>query len=65
MSKQVIQYAGSPVGIVVPNNGELKFIAVKYEVYDLDEQRFTSALEVLRAIHALMASRETIPRQAA
>ena len=40
MDKQVIQYAGEPVGIAVPENGKLKFIAVKYHVMDLDDQLF-------------------------
>lgn len=50
MQKQVIEYAGEPVGIVVPDNDRLKFIAVKYHVIDLDEQRFSSADEVRLAI---------------
>jgi hypothetical protein len=65
MSRQVIEYGGLPVGIVVPDSDRLKFIAVKYEVYDLDEQRFSSASDVLRAIHVLMARRRTTGRQAA
>ncbi len=65
MSRQVIEYDGLPVGIVVPDSDRLKFIAVKYEVYDLDEQRFASASDVLRAIHVLMAGRRTTARQAA
>ncbi|KQZ47321.1 hypothetical protein ASD54_20870 [Rhizobium sp. Root149] len=50
MQKQVIEYAGEPVGIVVPDNDRLKFIAVKFHVIDLDEQRFSSADEVRLAI---------------
>ena len=50
MQKQVIEYAGEPVGIVVPDNDRLKFIAVKYHVIELDEQRFSSADEVRLAI---------------
>ena len=50
MQKQVIEYAGEPVGIVVPDNDRLRFIAVKYHVIGLDEQRFSSADEVRLAI---------------
>lgn len=51
MQKQVIEYGGEPVGIVVPDENRLKFIAVKFHVIDLDEQRFESADEVKLAIH--------------
>jgi hypothetical protein len=54
MDKQVIEYAGEPVGIAVPENGKLKFIAVKYHVMDLDDQVFPSAEEVSAAIHRLV-----------
>jgi len=50
MQKQVIDYAGLPVGIVIPDGDWLKFIAVKYHVIDLDGQRFKSAGEVRTAI---------------
>ncbi|SIR21165.1 hypothetical protein SAMN05880590_11411 [Rhizobium sp. RU35A] len=50
MQKQVIEYGGEPVGIVVPDQGRLRFIAVKFHVIDLDEQRFASADEVRLAI---------------
>ncbi|MDO1584819.1 hypothetical protein [Rhizobium oryzicola] len=50
MQKQVIEFGGEPVGIVVPDNDRLKFIAVKFHVIDLDEQRFSSADEVRLAI---------------
>lgn len=62
MQKQVIEFAGVPVGIVVPDHDRLKFIAVKYHVHDLDEQHFDSPADVQRAIRDLLASRE--PRQA-
>jgi len=45
--------AGIPVGIVVPEGNSLKFIAVKFHVYDLDGQHFATTLDVLRAIHKL------------
>ncbi|ANP89281.1 hypothetical protein [Rhizobium leguminosarum] len=65
MVKQVIEYAGVPVGIVVPDKDLLKFIAVKFHVHDLDGQHFASPSDVLRAIHKLMsASRTNVPRAA-
>lgn len=57
MQKQVIEYGGEPVGIVIPDKDRLKFIAVKFHVIDLDEQRFGSADEVQLAIRDLVRSR--------
>ena len=57
MQKQVIEYGGEPVGIVVPDADRLKFIAVKFHVIDLDEQRFGSAEEVRTAIRNLVRQR--------
>ncbi len=59
MQKQVIEYGGEPVGIVVPDEDRLKFIAVKFHVIDLDEHRFTSADEVRLAIRDLVRTRNT------
>jgi hypothetical protein len=56
MVKQVIEYAGVPVGIVVPDRDLLKFIAVKFHVHDLDGQYFASSSDVLRAIHKLISA---------
>lgn len=57
MQKQVIEFAGEPVGIVVPDNNRLKFIAVKFHVHDLDEKRFDSAEDVRTAIRNLVRNR--------
>lgn len=54
MQKQVIEYRGEPVGIVVPDEDRLKFIAVKFHVIDLDERLFKSADEVRLAIRELV-----------
>lgn len=54
MEKQVIEYAGEPVGIAVPENGKVKFIAVKFHVMDLDDKVFHTAEEVNAAIHRLV-----------
>ncbi|WP_337268128.1 hypothetical protein [Oryzifoliimicrobium ureilyticus] len=61
MKKEVIEYAGVPVGIVVPHEDRLKFIAVKFHVHDLDEQQFNSPAEVKHAIHDLMTRRAPRP----
>ncbi|MGV1872222.1 hypothetical protein [Agrobacterium rosae] len=58
MQKQVIEFAGEPVGIVVPDDNRLKFIAVKFHVHDLDEQRFDSAEDVRVAIRNLVRNKK-------
>lgn len=50
MHKQVIEHGGLPVGIAIPDSGKLRFIAVKFQVIDLDEQRFASVLDLKAAI---------------
>lgn len=52
MQKQVIEYAGVPVGIVIPEDGRLRFIAVKYHVIDLDNRHFRSVADLKQAIRA-------------
>lgn len=64
MQKQVIEYGGEPVGIVVPDNDRLKFIAVKFHVIDLDEQRFASADEARLAIRNHVLSQSLPERRA-
>ena len=59
MIRQVIEYAGIPVGIVVPDKDRLRFIAVKFHVHDLDGQHFASRSDVLRAIHQMMSGRRS------
>jgi hypothetical protein len=61
MKKQVIEYAGVPVGIVVPEDDRLKFIAVKFHVHDLDERRFSSTDEVQIAIRDLLSRSKAPP----
>ena len=61
MQKQVIEFGGEPVGIVIPDQDRLKFIAVKFHVIDLDEQRFNSPDEVRLAIRDLVRSRKNAP----
>jgi hypothetical protein len=61
MQKQVIEFGGEPVGIVIPDEDRLKFIAVKFHVIDLDEQRFNSPDEVKLAIRDLVRARAQAP----
>jgi hypothetical protein len=61
MQKQVIEFGGEPVGIVVPDQDRLKFIAVKFHVIDLDEQRFDSPDQVRLAIRDLVRARHHAP----
>lgn len=62
MKKQVIEFAGQPVGIVVPEDGMLKFIAVKFHVHDLDNHRFASPADVVRAIARLLREKRDAVR---
>jgi hypothetical protein len=55
MQKHVVEYAGIPVGILVPFEDSLKFVAVKFHVMGLDGQRFHSLVDVRRAIQAHLA----------
>lgn len=51
MKKQVIEYAGIPVGITIPDGDRVKFIAVKYPVIDLDGGSYRNISELQAAIH--------------
>lgn len=57
MDKQVIEFAGEPVGIAVPEDGKFKFIAVKYHVMDLDEQVFPSPEALSAAVRRHVVDR--------
>lgn len=50
--KQVIEYQGVPVGVLLPRDGCLAFMAVKFDVMDLDGKIFSSAAEAREAIRA-------------
>lgn len=50
MQKQVVEYAGVPVGILVPRDNSLTFVAVKFHVMGLDGQRFSSLADARIAI---------------
>ena len=48
--KQVVEYQGIPVGVLMPRDGCLAFMAVKYDVIELDGERFSSVAEAREAI---------------
>jgi hypothetical protein len=52
MQKQVVEYAGVPVGILVPRDNSLTFLAVKYHVIGLDGQRFSSLADARIAVQS-------------
>ncbi|TPW31088.1 hypothetical protein FJU08_10575 [Martelella alba] len=52
MKKQMVEYAGQPVGIVVPDDGRLRFVAVKFHVHGLDGRIYDTMDDLRRAIMA-------------
>jgi hypothetical protein len=60
LEKQVIEFGGLPVGIAVSDEGELRFIAVKFHVIDLDGRRFPSVGELKLAIRNHLKSAQPI-----
>jgi hypothetical protein len=55
--KQVVEYQGIAVGVLIPRDGCLAFMAVKYDVMELDGRRFSSAAEARDAVGAHVAQR--------
>lgn len=60
MQRQTIEYQGLPVGIAVPNDDKLRFIAVKFHVIDLDNRQFSSVAELTSAIRAHMGGQQAL-----
>ncbi|MDG3579087.1 hypothetical protein P7F60_22120 [Rhizobium sp. YJ-22] len=56
MQRHVIEYGGIPVGIAVPQEGRLRFIAVKFHVIDLDNSLHAGVNEIKAAIRAHLSS---------
>lgn len=52
MKKQMVEFAGQPVGIVIPENGRLKFVAVKFHVHGLDGRLYETMEELRLAIRS-------------
>ncbi|NHT74389.1 hypothetical protein C8J35_10320 [Rhizobium sp. PP-F2F-G38] len=60
-NRQVIEINGEAVGVVVPDAGTLKFVAVKYHVWELDAQRFATADAARHAVVAHLAGARARP----
>lgn len=56
--KQVVEYQGIPVGVLIQRDGCLAFMAVKYDVIELDGRSFLSAAEARAAIRAHVTQRD-------
>ncbi|EPE96193.1 hypothetical protein RGCCGE502_21485 [Rhizobium grahamii CCGE 502] len=56
MKKQAVIYNGLEVGIAVPVDDRMKFIAVKFNVIDLDNGIFNSVGDIRLAIAEHIAS---------
>ncbi|MDO3437072.1 hypothetical protein QWJ46_31165 [Rhizobium sp. CBN3] len=56
MQKQAVVFNGQEVGIAVPVENRLKFIAVRFNVIDLDNRLFDTVIEIRRAITEHLAS---------
>lgn len=50
MQKQAVVFNGQEFGIAVPVENRLKFIAVRFNVIDLDNRLFDTVIEIRRAI---------------
>ncbi len=56
MSRQVVEHGGIPVGIAVPHDGGLRFIAVKFHVIDLDNGIYRSISDLHASIRRHLSS---------
>ncbi|KQV12222.1 hypothetical protein ASC97_13750 [Rhizobium sp. Root1203] len=55
MQRQAIVFNGQEVGIVVPEENRLRFIAVRFHVIDLDNRVFDTLTDIRRAISEHLA----------
>lgn len=55
MQKQVVEFAGEAVGALVPEQGKLRFLAVKFNVWALDGRLFASPCEARQAVSTHMS----------
>ncbi|OHV85422.1 hypothetical protein [Ensifer sp. LCM 4579] len=61
MRKHTIEFAGEAVAALVPDNGQFRFIAVKYSVWPLDGKIFAKPEDAVRAIAMLHSHRQRQP----
>ena len=57
MTKHVVEYQGVAVGVLLPRDGCLAFMAVKYDVMELDGKSFSSPTEARDAVRAHLTQR--------
>ncbi|EPE96892.1 hypothetical protein [Rhizobium grahamii] len=55
MQRQAVIFGGQEVGIAVPGEGRLRFIAVRFHVIDLDNQLFDTVTDIHQAIKRHLA----------
>ena len=55
--KQVVEYQGIPVGVLIPREGSFAFMAVKFDVIALDGRSFSSATEAYEAVRIHVTQR--------
>jgi hypothetical protein len=60
MQRQVIEHAGLPVGIAISEDNKLRFIAVKFQVIDLDNRRYPNLHDLTLAISDHLAQPQTV-----
>ncbi|CAN7154322.1 hypothetical protein [Rhizobium sp. LjRoot254] len=60
MTKQVVEYQGVPVGVLLPRDGSLAFMAVKYDVMELDGRSFSSPTEARDAVRSHLTQRLSV-----
>jgi hypothetical protein len=58
--KQVVEYQGIPVGVLIPADNHLAFLAVKFDVIDLDGRHFSSVAEAREAVRVHVTRREPL-----
>ncbi len=60
----VIEVAGKAVAVAAPAGDQVRFVAVKYDVWDLDGELYGSVAEAERAAERHLAGRGAIAGQA-
>lgn len=58
--KQVVEHQGVPVGVLIPHDGCLAFMAVKYDVIELDGKNFASVAEAREAVRIHVSQRAVL-----
>ncbi|MBW9117670.1 hypothetical protein JNB88_29050 [Rhizobium cauense] len=60
MRKQTVVFNGQEVGIAVPLDDRMKFIAVKFDVIGLDNEVFDTVNDIRLAIVRHLAAEESL-----